>query len=524
MKLSRKIFLYSGILMAFFMISWFTYMFIMLPSLYRAQVLSERQNNVKEILLAHQTRETCQIERSDSAYESVFMPKTGSTVYLCGTYGKQSVAIKSDKLKESLGKLQQLDKIDDNMKQVFTEVKQDGIMKEIRDSLVLHNQYVDIGVESGFINTISEEQGEYDVKIIDKNIMILTATVKAKSSGYYANIIGVTITDKGMMMTLAPSIISDTASLIPTITQSIPMFLVLFILLLFISTLLFLRQLARPIEMIAKRADDLKHGNDTQPVQYKGNDAIKQLSNAVDEMYQEIHDNYQQMKLKNDALQKEKERQRAFLLATSHELKTPVATSRLLVNSMIEKVGKYKDTERYLPEVRDELIRMQHSVMNMLDAYETVTASEEEVSAYSVFTKVCKKYQYLFNEKDLEIVYEIDETIILHTSSKLLFTIFDNMISNAYRYADAHTEINVVISKHALTVFNRCKPIAEEVIQALGKGKIDSQNEEGHGLGIYLIYQYCRILGMEMNVQNIHGGVEQILHFNRIGDDNNVSS
>ena len=41
--------------------------------------------------------------------------------------------------------------------------------------------------------------------------------------------------------------------------------------------------------------------------------------------------------------------------ATSHQLKTPIAASMLLVDGMISKVGKFGDRDLYLPEVKSQL-------------------------------------------------------------------------------------------------------------------------------------------------------------------------
>lgn len=513
MKLSRKIFLYSGILMVLFIVSWMLYMFIMLPSLHRAQILTHRQDDMRTILRNQKTSENCQAEQSSSIYEGIFIPKTGSTVYVCGTYGKQVITLKSDKLKQAVAKVQSVEQLDDTLSNVLSEIGRDGIFEEIRNQLFLNNQYFDIEMQTGFdTDTFIDNVYERDVRVIDEKAIITAMTVKNKQNDYYTTLFGMSMTEKGLFLAMAPSTISDTVSLIPTIMQSVPMFFIIFVLLLFISTGLFLRQLVRPIEAIAKRANALRKGEDVLPFHYKGNDAIQELSFSVDAMYETIHENYQKVKLKNEALQIERERQRAFLLATSHELKTPLATSHLLVNSMIEKIGKYKDPEQYLPEVRSELNRMQYSVTNMLDAYETVTAVEETIDLQQMVIDIVATYHYLFAEKNLAVQYEVDEcNQMVQTSYTLMWTILDNMISNACRYADEKSTILIFFSAQTLTIFNQCEPIAQEMIQLLGSGKVESRSKEGHGLGIYLIYQYCKILGMEVRVNNTNCGVEQIL-------------
>ncbi len=65
-------------------------------------------------------------------------------------------------------------------------------------------------------------------------------------------------------------------------------------------------------------------------------------------------------------LEEENERQEVFLRASSHQLKTPVAAAPLLVEGMMNEVGKYKDTKRYLPEVKKQLMAIRRIVEDIL--------------------------------------------------------------------------------------------------------------------------------------------------------------
>lgn len=514
MKLSRKIFLYSGILLSLFMVAWISYMFIMLPSLYRAQVLEQRQEGMKSFLLHHEKTGDCQKIGSGNMYESLYIPKTGNKLYLCGTYGKQTLTIKSEKLQQAIAKIQNVNKFD-KVNDALTEALKSDIFQEISDKTLLHNEYFNLELHEGISENSIVNSGTNDVKVIDEHTVIRTVVGKSGNGEYYSNIFGLSLSDLGLYIALAPSTFSDTVTLFPTILQSTPMFIVMFLLLLFVSTAMFTRRIARPIEILAKRADDLKKGNDSKPLVYKGNDAIRELSLSMDNMYHEIDKNYTIVKMKNEQLQVEKARQRAFLLATSHELKTPVATSRLLVDSMIDQVGKYKDTNTYLPEVQSELKRIQQTVSKLLEVYETVTETEEEVDVKILIEDVCQKYQHLMDQKKIKVFYDATDNIIIHTSRQLIQTLVDNMISNAVKYADENSTVRLQITSQSVKVFNTCPPIPDEILHSLGDNKVSAQENDSHGLGVYLMYQYCRILGMDIKVKNTESGVIQTLAFKR---------
>lgn len=52
--------------------------------------------------------------------------------------------------------------------------------------------------------------------------------------------------------------------------------------------------------------------------------------------------------------------------ASSHQLKTPVAAAMLLIDGMIDEMGKYADVKTYLPQVKGKLIEMRDIVNNVL--------------------------------------------------------------------------------------------------------------------------------------------------------------
>ena len=52
--------------------------------------------------------------------------------------------------------------------------------------------------------------------------------------------------------------------------------------------------------------------------------------------------------------------------ASSRQLKTPVAAAMLLIDGMIDEMGKYADVKTYLPQVKGKLIEMRDIVNNVL--------------------------------------------------------------------------------------------------------------------------------------------------------------
>ena len=95
-------------------------------------------------------------------------------------------------------------------------------------------------------------------------------------------------------------------------------------------------------------------------------DEIGILGRNLHELYGKLRENYEELEHKNRLLEEENERQEVFLRASSHQLKTPIAAALLLVEGMMNEVGKYKDTKTYLPEVKKQLLSMRKIVEDIL--------------------------------------------------------------------------------------------------------------------------------------------------------------
>ena len=64
--------------------------------------------------------------------------------------------------------------------------------------------------------------------------------------------------------------------------------------------------------------------------------------------------------------------------ASSHQLKTPVAAAMLLIDGMIDEVGKYADVKTYLPQVKGKLMEMWDIVNDVLYLNHCTEDLEEE--------------------------------------------------------------------------------------------------------------------------------------------------
>jgi len=155
----------------------------------------------------------------------------------------------------------------------------------------------------------------------------------------------------------------------PIIFKSLPMIIATAILLILISTFVFSRKIVNPIEKLVNHAVFMKDNTsrEVELMKIEGQDEIAVLGETLNDLYLKLNENFKELEKKNDYLSEQNKRQEVFLRASSHQLKTPVAAALLLVEGMINEIGKYKDTKDHLPKVKLQLQSMRKIIDDILD-------------------------------------------------------------------------------------------------------------------------------------------------------------
>lgn len=202
------------------------------------------------------------------------------------------------------------------------------------------------------------------------------------------------------------------------------------------------------------------------------NDEIGQLKAQINDLYETLLDSISNLELKNKEILRLEKIKYNFFKGASHELKTPLASLKIILENMKYNVGKYKNRDLYIDDCIDLVDHLTKNIQQILSVYsiENLKDDEEIVCIKNELSRVLQKYDVLIHQKELRIQNDVkDETMYIGKTA--LNIILSNLISNAINYTYEKGMIQIGIEQDYFYIQN----------------KQDSTQPKGNGLGLYIV-------------------------------------
>ena len=207
--------------------------------------------------------------------------------------------------------------------------------------------------------------------------------------------------------------------------------------------------------------------------------------------------------------------QNNFMLSVTHELKTPLAATKLYLQTIQKhKLSEEKQIE-LIQKALDESSRLETLVEQIL----TASRLEQQAMPRLVTSMSLKDFLnklIAIQEKRFTVSIRINDfTDIQLDTDPLIFTnILNNLIENAYKYGYTDQGIDLTVSKDdqyvSIAVRDYGKGIPVEQQDLLFKKFNRLENEEtrttkGTGLGLFIAKECARTLGGNLRLIKVEG-------------------
>lgn len=180
----------------------------------------------------------------------------------------------------------------------------------------------------------------------------------------------------------------------------------------------------------------------------------------------------------------------------SHDIKTPLTSIINYVDLMKKEELNNKEMEQYLGIVDKHSIRLMKLLEDLLEASKASTGNlivESTPCELNVLLgQVAGEYSEKFENAGLDFILNAPEDpIVVLGDGRHLWRIFDNLLSNIYKYSQMHTRVYITLEKmenKAVITFRNISKYAlnitsEELMERFVRGD-KSRHTEGSGLGL----------------------------------------
>lgn len=222
-----------------------------------------------------------------------------------------------------------------------------------------------------------------------------------------------------------------------------------------------------------------------------GLDEVGSLSRAVEIMRVEIQ---------------ESERQKQEMLQNmSHDFKTPIAVIKSYAEAQQDGMADENSSKIIIAQA--EILK--HKVNRLLQynslEYLQKDREFEDVDMKEVVEEVVQGYRF---QTELDIELKLEDNIFFKGYRENYFTVVDNIIDNAKRYAK--TKIKIILKKDRLRIYNDGEHIDEQFIQHAFK-PYEKGSKGEFGLGMSIVQKTIDFFGMRLVVKNEAIGVSFII-------------
>ena len=249
-----------------------------------------------------------------------------------------------------------------------------------------------------------------------------------------------------------------------------------------IASYLYARMISAPILEIKQMTKRMKRLDRTASLPIHSQDEIGVLKQQINDLYHhllEVIDNLEQQKQENLKLEQMKVE---FLRGASHELKTPLASLKIILENMRDKIGRYKDRDRYLSVSLDIVDEMNQIVLEILSlsSVQELGGDKEWIQLDDVVNRILTQNQVLVETRSLSIENYLPITSIFMNLA-ILKLVLSNIISNAVKHSDKGGVIRIGLENEG-TDF-----VIENTIVSKENTSTKAQSKKEGGLGLFVV-------------------------------------
>ena len=265
------------------------------------------------------------------------------------------------------------------------------------------------------------------------------------------------------------------------------------------------RVITRPIAGLNRGIQKMSKGDFSARVKVRGSGEMKQLARAFNSM--------------SEKLETRDQSRNQFVSNASHELKTPLATMKIMIESLIYQPDMDKNLRtEFMTDINNEIDRLSAIVSDLLTLVQmdsqNVKLTRENLSIAQLIKENAHRLTPIANQKGQKIVLQLQDSCDIYADKSKLNQVIYNLMENAVKYTQASGVIRVSLQRQGrnaiFKVSDNGPGIPKENLPHIFDrfyrvDKARSREKGGTGLGLSIVHQLVLLHGGSINVESEEG-------------------
>ena len=286
--------------------------------------------------------------------------------------------------------------------------------------------------------------------------------------------------------------------------QFLPYSLAISLLFSAVVSLVYAKAIKNHIQEIKNETDKMILLKEEACLPIDSKDEVGELKGQINTLYRSLLQSIENVEKKNQEILKLEKLKYDFLKGASHELKTPLASLKIILENMQYNIGKYKDRDLYIGECIATVDSLSQNISQILSvsSLENLKEDEENLEIQPVLRTVLEKYEVLLQQKKLHLKNELQDEK-LYIGKPALRIILSNLLSNAVKYTEEGGSVSLYAKEDWFYVENSVHPSygLKQEKHYFEKKEANRENSKGTAFGTEKRYS----MSFDFNKENSNG-------------------
>jgi len=267
-------------------------------------------------------------------------------------------------------------------------------------------------------------------------------------------------------------------------------------------SLIYARLLTRNVQEIKEVTTRMMELDRSALLPIESSDEIGQLKAQINDLYVALLELIDDLEVKNEEIIKLEKLKFDFFRGASHELKTPLASLKIILENMKYNIGKYKNRDSYIDNCIEIVNGLAQNISQILSVslLDHLSDEEEEMVINEILQEILDKYELMAAQRSISINNRLgDEKIYIGKSA--LKVILSNVVGNAVKYSDTGGIIDIGSDNGWMHIDNTYDDAENLDCERLFEVNFDVGKDNSNGLGLYIVRNILLSYGIEHKLE-----------------------